>query len=476
MTNQNNKTSDSTDRPLTSWNSQPVDSYEYRRQLAQQEPIGKGLFYAAAAGVAGSAFIGPKPRMAVKVLTPLTLAALTANYFLPAHSDYYFNNMGRPLRFGRTADVDLRQPDNAGSTTADLKKSAEAAVGDISREVGTAWSDVKSKAEGIADTYRTVAEEETSKLVNKSTQDAKFWLDQQKAEVDRMLGRKDAQSSSATASSGQSGTLGRMFSSDFSSESARRRADDLRETSLRPEEQWWNQKRAEAKASSASAGTGSSSAQATTSEMPTSAGPYNFFGWWRSAESDSSKPELEVKIAPQPSKKDDHHAYVENKLHEANIRPHQKRRPSNADLHVAKEAIRGHDAVVTRGATLGIVDAEVTARKVHDNVIDAAVPRNRQTRYEPHDVQETRSIYEKTNRKVNKFKTTPAQYLDNLDRRTHMMLNGVEHYEHSISKKMEKLLQEEADFWHEQALKDEARARAMEAQANEANARGERAF
>ncbi|KAF9970577.1 hypothetical protein BGZ73_006707 [Actinomortierella ambigua] len=470
MSNNRNTNNDSAERNLTSWSNQPVDKYEYRRQLAKNESVGAGLFYAAAAGVAGSALVARTRSMPVKVLTPLTMAALTANYFMPAHSDYYLNNMGRPLRFGHKANVDLREPDEAlpnspslSSSMADLKETTKAAAQDISQDVGAAWSDVKSKAEG----YRAAGKEELSKLNNsQSAKEAKYWLEQQKAEVDRILGVAKEGQHSGVGGSGPSSLFGHKQPAETSSpsEAIRRRAEELRETPIKVEDHWWSRKRPETTSS-----TKPSSSKKTEEALP-SAGSYNFFGWWRTDESTAGKPEMDVKVGIQPL--DTAHGDVDHKSHDTTKKPTmQRRRASNADLHVAKEAVRGHDAAVTRGAMLGKVDAEDTGRKVHNNVIDATVPRHRQTRYEPHDVQETRVIYEHGGKKSKA--ADDMHGLKNLDRRAHMILNGVEHIEHSINKKMQKILQDEADFWHEQALKDEERARNMNAQAN---TRSERAF
>ncbi|KAF9158490.1 hypothetical protein DFQ26_007547 [Actinomortierella ambigua] len=483
MSNSNNSSSSSSSnnidspddrRRLASWSSQPVDKNEYRHQLAQHESVGAGLFYAAAAGVAGSALVARSRSVPVKILTPLTMAALTANYFLPAHSDYYLHNLGRPLRIGKADAVDLRHPSSLG----DLKREAANVGQDISQEVGATWESVKSKVEGLADTSRAVGKEELSKLAqSQSAKEAKFWLDQQRAEMDDILGREETtKAGAAGAAAGASGLFGLKSSSSSSSSETMgqqlRRQDDLDDT-LKPDEHWWSRKRDKETRKRE---------EAAAAPPPPAAGAYNLFGWWRADESAAGNPELEIKMvgSREPMTKTDREAYVDRKLQEANVSnskttassPPRRRRPSNADLHVAKEAVRGHDAAVTRGAMLGRVDAEETGRKVHDNVIDATVPRHRQTRHEPHGVEETRTIYEKGGKKSQR--KGDAHGLENLDKRAHMIKNGVEHLEHSINRKMQKILQDEADFWHDMALKDEERLRTLNEQAS--NARGERAF
>ncbi|KAF9355105.1 hypothetical protein BGX26_006980 [Mortierella sp. AD094] len=153
------------------------------------------------------------------------------------------------------------------------------------------------------------------------------------------------------------------------------------------------------------------------------------------------------------------------------------------DKALASAAVKGHDALINRAALLG-KNAEESALKVHENVVDAAMPKHRQGRHEKHQIEISRQASQ-SDLKDGKFvirvtensenpsalpervrrgsmKKDMHHGLENLERRASMIYNGVEHIEHDINKRIQKALEEEAEFWHQQSLKEEARSRGGE--------------
>ncbi|KAG0100691.1 hypothetical protein BGZ93_007681 [Podila epicladia] len=420
-----------------------MNENEYRRMRADQEPMLPGLAFAGAAAVGGSILVNRSRSFPVKVLTPLAFGAVAGAYFLPAHTSLIKNMWSKPIRVSTSTDT-------SSESLRDLKRSAEAAsldlgrktmetVDDVSRQAQNSWQDIKGKAENLAENYREVGQDQINKAVDKSVHEARDWLGQQKAEADRIL-NETAAILSTTKSPSSSFTPAQMEHNKF---------HDFESSSSASQEQ------------------------------PSS----SRWSWWTSSDS----------VAP---KKD-----VESKIHDSTTTTTTRRveRPRETtttttttteskphkilvDKAVARSAVKQHDATINRGALLGKEDIEETARKVHENVVDAALPKSRQSRNEEHPIEISRIASESDLRDgkfiVGKSSTDPnAPYhrvgkapnkkdihhgLQNLEKRAHMLYDGVEHLEHKIDQRIQKSLQEEADFWHEQSLKEEANARARE--------------
>ncbi|KAF9439321.1 hypothetical protein BGZ76_003851 [Entomortierella beljakovae] len=155
------------------------------------------------------------------------------------------------------------------------------------------------------------------------------------------------------------------------------------------------------------------------------------------------------------------------------------------DKVVSAAAVKGHDALINRASMVG-KNAEETALKVHDNVINAALPARRMSRHEKRPIEISRqasesdlkdgkfvvrvvensenpqSLPERVRRGSNVAKKDLHHGLENLDKRASMIYKGVEHVEHDLNKRIEKSLQEEADYWHQQSLMEESRSRGGE--------------
>ncbi|KAF9989569.1 hypothetical protein BGZ75_005887 [Mortierella antarctica] len=443
----------------------------YRRLKADQEPLLPGLAYAGAAAVGGSILVNRIRSVPVKILTPLALGAVVGSYFLPAHADL-LKNTWTPMRISKTG-----APIDASDSTLlpDLKRSTNDAafelgnktvetVDDVSRQAQASWEDIKRKGENLADAYREAGKDQAHRVVDESVQGAKSWLNQQKNEADRLLDETASVLSASTSSfpssrRGQSEDTNRFHDIDRSSSAA--------PSQLAKETAFFKEK---------------------SQEQPSS----SRWSWWSKSNS----------VSP-PKAQDTETDMVTDGF--ANVKPVPKRRERSSpslnlndgehvvenlpgkprkivvDKAVASAAIKGHDNVVNREALHGR-NAEETARKVHENVIDATVPRHRQGRNEIHKLEVSRQASESDMRdgkfvvrelrsqdevpqrvrRGSAIKKDISHGLQNLEKRAHMLYDGVEHLEHSINKRVQKSLEEEAEFWHQQSLKEEANARAGE--------------
>jgi len=399
--------------------------------------------------------------VSVKILTPLAFAAVTGSYFLPAHTELIKGTFSIPLRVsrgGRDATTTTRDRDSMG----DLKRSIDGAtfdlghktietVDDVSRTAQANWDDIRTKAEKLADAYREVGQEQVNKVVDTSVQEAKYWLDKQKAEADRLL-NETASVISSTAAAATAAKTKASSSSSLPSDHVNRFHDFDR-------------------ANTASQNAKESAFYSQTSgDKPSS----SRWSWWSSSDSVTPKKEVETKI---------HRVGTASSSPKTVERPEVtttsgKPRKILVDKAVATAAIRQHDQTINRAAMMG-KNAEETARKVHENVVDAALPEPRQGRHEIHKIDVSRRASESDYRdgkyivraiksedeeveRVGKIKGIRRDLdhgLQNLEKRAHMLYDGVEHLEHSLNKRMEKSLQDEADFWHQQSLKDEANSR-----------------
>ncbi|KAG0205564.1 hypothetical protein BGX28_002816 [Mortierella sp. GBA30] len=449
----------------------PSDDDAYRRLKADQEPWLPGLAYVGAAAIGGSILVNRVRSVPVKILTPLAFGAVAGSYFLPAHTDL-IKNTWTPLRISRAGDKLDISP--TPTSLQDLERSTKDAaselsqktietVDDVSRQAQASWEDVKRKGENLADAYREAGQEQVNKVVEKSVQGAKSWLDQQKNEADKFL-NETASVLTASASSRKDQPEYRNKFHDLGD-----RTSSSRPTQLEKETAFFKQK---------------------SQEQPSS----SRWSWWTKSDSMASpKKDTDAKIdvvtdgfatvkrvkrpepAPLPTSLNKG-APVKSEVEEHAGKP----RKILIDKAVASAAVKGHDNVVNREALHGR-NAEDTARKVHKNVIDAAVSRNGQGRQELHKIEVTRQaaasdlrdgqfiVREVKNpdelpQRVRRGSIKKDIYhgLENLDKRAHMLYDGVEHVEHSINKRVQKALEEEAEFWHQQSLKEEANARAGE--------------
>ncbi|KAF9966795.1 hypothetical protein BGZ70_001208 [Mortierella alpina] len=445
----------------------------YRRLKADQEPLLPGLAYAGAAAVGGSILVNRIRSVPVKILTPLALGAMAGSYFLPAHTDL-LKNTWTPMRISKTG-----APVDASNSTSmrDLKRSTNdaafelgnktvEAVDDVSRQAQASWDDIKRKGENLADAYREAGKEQVHKVVDESVQGAKSWLDQQKNEADRLLNETASILSASTSTfpssrKDQSEDTNRFHDVDRSSSSAPSQLD--KERAFFKEQ---------------------------SQEQPSS----SRWSWW--SRSNSASPAKEQATDKETDMVTDGFANVkpvprrrERSSPSLNLNDGEsvveslpgKPRKIVVDKAVASAAIKGHDNIVNREALHGR-NAEETARKVHENVIDATVPRHRQGRHEIHKLEVSRQASESdlrdgqfVVREIRNHDDVPQRIrrgsgikkdishgLQNLEKRAHMLYDGVEHLEHSINKRVQKSLEEEAEFWHQQSLKEEANARAGE--------------
>ncbi|KAF9394398.1 hypothetical protein CPC16_011375, partial [Podila verticillata] len=392
---------------------------------ADQERMLPGLAYAGAAAVGGSILVNRVRSFPVKVLTPLAFGAVTGAYFLPAHTDLIKNMWSKPVHVSTSTDT-------TSQSLRDLKRSAEAAsfdlghktmetVDDVSRQAQSNWQDIKGKAENLADTYREVGKDQVNKVVDKSVHEARSWLDQQKAEADRILNETASVLSTTKSAS----------------------------SSLKPTQMETNKFH-------------NFDSSSTTSQDQPSASRWS---WWTSSDSVAPKKEVESKIQGTTTTR-----RIERPGETIAITTTEsKPRKLVVDKAVASTAVKQHDATVYRGALLGKPDIEETARKVHENVVDAALPMYRQGRYEKHPIEISRGAsqsdlqdgkyvvresssnpdvpYERVGKVASKKDIHHG--LQNLEKRAHMLYDGVEHLEHKLDQRIQKSLQEEADFWHQ---------------------------
>ncbi|KAF9570930.1 hypothetical protein EC968_001179 [Mortierella alpina] len=444
----------------------------YRRLKADQEPLLPGLAYAGAAAVGGSILVNRIRSVPVKILTPLAFGALAGSYFLPAHADL-LKNTWTPMRISKTgAPIDasdsssLRDLNRSTNDAAfELRNKTAETVDDVSRQAQASWDDIKRKGENLADAYREAGKEQVHKVVDESVQGAKSWLDQQKNEADRLLNETASILSSSTSSfpssrRDQTRDTNRFHDVDQSSPAA--------PSQLAKETAFFKEK---------------------SREQPSS----SRWSWW--SQSDNVPPQKGqgadtetdmvtdgfATVKPVPRREPPAPSLNLNNGERVVENVPGKPRKIVVDKAIATAAIKGHDNVVNREALHGR-NAEETGRKVHENVIDAALPRHRQGRNEIHKLEVSRQASEsdlrdgkfivreirspddvpERVRRSSAIKKDISHGLQNLEKRAHMLYDGVEHLEHSINKRIQKSLEEEAEFWHQQSLKEEANARAGE--------------
>ncbi|KAG0293924.1 hypothetical protein BGZ97_005215 [Linnemannia gamsii] len=366
--------------------------------------------------------------MSVKILTPLAFATVTGAYFLPAHYDQ-LKHTWIPLKVSRSGET----ASSSSASLQDLKRSTEGTtfdlghktidtVDDIARQTQANWVDIKRKGENLAEAYKEAGQEHINKAVEKSVSETKSWLDGQRAEADRLLNKTASVITAKVGSSDHTNKFHNM-------------SQNAKESAFYKE--------------------------TTAGEQPSS----SRWAWW-SGGSNSSSPASESPVSESPAR-----------VSTTTQRP----RRVSVDKAVAKAAIKQHDHVVNQAALMGL-NAEETARKVHENVIDASMPEERQSRHEKHPIEISRrasesdlkdgkyiikvnpnakddELPERVGGRMHAFKKDFNHGLENLEKRAHMLYDGVEHLEHKLNRRIEKNLQDEADFWHEQEMKEQANAR-----------------
>ncbi|KAG0265993.1 hypothetical protein BG011_003643 [Mortierella polycephala] len=420
----------------------PSDNNTYRRLKADQEPLLPGLAYAGAAGIGGSVLVYRVRSVPIRVLTPLAFAAVAGSYFLPAHTDL-IKSRWMPMRMSKTDDV---VPNSPLSTMRDLKQGAEEVasdlehktketVDDVSRQAQANWVDIKQKSENLAEAYREAGQEKVSNAVEKSVSGAKSWLDRQKNEADHLL----EETSSILSASSFPSTASNRDNNKFHGSAAREQSQE------QPSSSRWS--------------------------------------WWSQSDSISPKKDVENKI---DSKTDTAPEVKRVKRPESDPKMREKKSEDEknplllVDKNRASLAVKGHDDAVNRAA-LERKDAEERGLKVYDNVNDASLPKDLQSSIVKIPIEVARKAAESDIKDgkyiVRELKEPPGQFervipskskkdidhgLQNLDKRAHMLYDGVEHLEHKINERIQKSLQAEADFWHQQSLKEEAKTRGGE--------------
>ncbi|KAF9275647.1 hypothetical protein BGZ68_010629 [Mortierella alpina] len=336
---------------------------------------------------------------------------------------HLLKNAWTPVRLSKTGS-----PIDASDSTSmrDLNRSTNDAafelgnktvetVDDVSRQAQASWDDIKRKGENLADAYREAGKEQVHKVVDESVQGAKSWLDQQKNEADRLLNETASILSASTSSfpasrKDQTEDTNRFHDIDRSSSAA--------PSQLAKEKAFFREK---------------------SQEQPSS----SRWSWW-SKSNGSPQKEQETNVETETDMVTDGFANVkpvprrsERSTPSLNLNDGErvvqnlpgKPRKIVVDKAVASAAIKGHDNIVNREAL--------------------------------HEIRSQDEVPERV-RRGSGIKKDISHGLQNLEKRAHMLYDGVEHLEHSINKRVQKSLEEEAEFWHQQSLKEEANARAGE--------------
>ncbi|KAI7822660.1 hypothetical protein BC939DRAFT_493438 [Gamsiella multidivaricata] len=514
-----------------------------KRLNTQREPWFPGVAYAGAAGVAGYALVHNSRSMPVKILTPLTMAALAGAYFLPVHTAVVkpsqYPGSVRTVSTHSTSPTaePLREVKEQLSTGSTLAEKTSATADDLSRQTKSSWNDIKRKGENLAE----AGQDQIHKLADGSAQEAKSSWDNIKRKGEHLAEAGQDQAHEAKSSwdnikrkgenlaeAGQDqihklvdgsaqeaksswdnikrkgehlaeAGQGQAREAKSSWDNIKRKGEHLAEEGQEQAHEaksWMDEKTADMKAKASSAATGAEQHTSNKFHQDIPENPSSSrWSWWKGTESTPPKPEVADKNVNEalisnsttdnisPEKKH----VVERPLTEATVpasssSSSSKPRKILIDKAVASAAVKGHDDIVNRAALAG-KNAEQTALKVHENVIDAALPKERQSRNEKHQIEVSRlaaesdmrdgkfivrepedatGIPQRVQRRGSQSKKATSHGLENLEKRAHMLYDGVEHIEHSLNKKMQKALNEEAEFWHQQSLKEQASGRGGE--------------
>ncbi|KAF9350373.1 hypothetical protein BGX34_001258 [Mortierella sp. NVP85] len=468
----------------------PDDSI--RRLKANQEPLLPGLAYAGAAAVGGAMLVNSARSMPIKVLTPLAMATATGVYFLPAHADL-IKHTWTPFLVSHPADGEERisdlssfstsmrdpKPSNNNITSSSSTSSSNAAT-DLAHQAEASWQGIKRQGEDLAENYKQAGKEQLSQMVDQPVHEAKSWLERRKEQAENIFNSSSPVAATTTAAWPPNRPQNTFHDSIPENPSSSRWSWWKRSDSMTPKSEMNNNKiqaRAEdpatmdAMASSSSPRSSSSSTSerarrpstTSTTTITTTTTTTDPVAMAAAHEPAPDSMPMEEPSKPQPPQR----------------RGSFKPRNVLVDKAVASAAIKGHDDTINRHALLG-KNTEETARKVHDNVVDAALPKHRQSPNERHDIEISRQasksdmrdgqfIVRKTDdpeampQRVRRKSVQKDHHgLENLEKRASMLFKGVENLEHSINKRIQKALEEEADFWHQQSMKEEANARGGE--------------
>ncbi|KAF9198499.1 hypothetical protein BGZ49_000666 [Haplosporangium sp. Z 27] len=369
------------------------------RRKSDQESWLPGLAYVGAATIGGAVLVNSSRSMPVKVMMPMAVAAATGAYFLPMHTEEIRRTL-IPSSTPDKTDLPFYSPYSSkhSTTIQNLKQTAK----DTTSDMG---SKVKETMDNVPRMMSSGTDNNSIPVQNETTEEMTVFR----------------------------GTLPENPSSSRWS--------------------WW-------KSSDTTTGV-SNATMPKKMDMP-------------KMQHENMTEALATPLATSALKnikKSDTSTSAHNKPHKIVI-----------DKTVSSAAIKGHDGVIKRAEPLG-KDVEETALKVHENVIDAAKPEHRQSRHEKYPIEISRQASQ-SGLKDGKFvvrvtensenpsvmpervrrgsKSNLHHGLENFDKRSSMIYNGVEHLEHAINKRVQKALEEEAEFWHQQSLKEEAKSRGGE--------------
>ncbi|KAF9586551.1 hypothetical protein BGW38_002308 [Lunasporangiospora selenospora] len=283
-----------------------------------------------------------------------------------------------------------------------LTQQAKEAVDDVSRQAKADWADIKGKVDDLANDYRLVGQDKVDAVTAKfdnSVQNTKSWLGQKQQQAE----------------------AGEKFHNRF---------HDLENTSANARESAFYREQQQGKPTE------------TTSR----------WSWWSNSDSVSPAKELETKIA-ESSVAMSNYNNVERPIAPTETEPKsEKPRKIVVDKTVAKAAIKGYEDTINRGS-IARKNTEDTARKAAESDL-------RDGQYVIREVKDHEEPVERVIKMG--IKKDLHHGLENLERRAHMLYTGVEHLEYKINKNIQKALEEEADFWHQESLKDQANARGGE--------------
>ncbi|KAF9898898.1 hypothetical protein BX616_003480 [Lobosporangium transversale] len=422
-------------------NKNPSNSDTVQRLKDDQGSLLPGLAYVGAAAIGGAALVHRVKSVPVKILTPLTFAALGGYYFLPTHANKMTNawtpvvpstaKHGADAGTNSSISMTVTSPPVSDAPKRTLLSSVEKTSADIGEKAQGAMHDLKQKGESMVDTVKS----DFNNISHQTKNTASHLGNLSQHEKEKAFFRD---------------TSGNNNSNNAS----------VPEKPSSTRWAWWRSSDDHTKSKK---------------EIETMADDNN-------SAADGSRPTVSPVTAPRTT--------VTVTATSTSTDP-EYNKPHNVivDKTVAAAAVKGHDDIVNRNASLG-KDAKETARKVHQNVVDASVPVHRQGRNEEHplelsrqaaasdyrdgkfivraqpeekdDQEDTGKIPERIARRASGIKKDIHHGLQNLEKRAHMISDGVEHLEHNINKRIQKSLEDEAEFWHEQSLKEEANARDRE--------------
>ncbi|KAG0222467.1 hypothetical protein BGX31_009117 [Mortierella sp. GBA43] len=427
----------------------PASSDDTIRRNADQESLLPGLAYVGAAAIGGAALVNHVRSMPIKILTPLAMATVTGVYFLPAHTEMVKSSWTR-TPVARQVSADDEQP-MAYTPRGVMEASAYSHT-----YPSMAVAPPSTMSQG---TNSSMMMGPVPQLEQEGKEQAKSWLDPWRVDSEKTAGAQMKFPDTSMNQSIPENPSSSRWSWWTRSEQMTPKGEKNTKVQMRSKEP----------ASSMSLPMTSSMTServerplSTTTTVTTTttmdADPST-----SAAAQESAQSQEELQMQQQQQRR-------------GSLKP----RKIVVDKAIASAAIKGHDDLINRDSLMG-KNTEETARKVHDNVIDAAVPKHRQSRHETHPIELSRRASQSDKmdgrfvvRESQDPNVPPERVLrrgsksnlhhgtENQDRRSSMMFKGVENIEHSINKRIEKALQEEADFWHQESMKEQSNARGGE--------------